>query len=123
MIVFDCSNEDTFHHLSYWIEVITTNTGKLPVILLGNKSDLEAKAVTKERAETFAKQAGFAYFETSALLNLNVETAFLHMAKLMLADCHSQPTILECSKSVRLRNSARFLPLKKKKCVCSSSRK
>ena len=124
MMVYDCSEEESFLHIEYWLGVVTANVaGKLPVVLLGNKSDLAEKAVTRERAEAFAKQGGIDFFETSALESTNVETAFLHITKQMLSDFHTQPTSAVLHKSVKLRNSDRFLRDQKKKCACVASRK
>jgi len=124
MMVYDCSSEESFLHIEYWLGVVTANVAdKLPVVLLGNKSDLDDKAVTRDRAEAYAKQGGIALFETSALLNTNVEAAFLHIAKLMLSAFHAQPDSVTYHKSVKLRNSARFLQNQHKKCLCNSYRR
>lgn len=46
-------------------------------MLIGNKSDLEKdRAVTQEEAMDYAKKNGLMFMETSALDNVNVETAF-----------------------------------------------
>lgn len=124
MMVYDCSSEESFLHIEYWLGVVTANVAdKLPVVLIGNKSDLNDKAVASDRAQAFAQQGGIALFETSALLNTNVEAAFLHIAKLMLGQFRAQPASVACHKSVKLRNSARFLRNQQKKCLCNSSRR
>ncbi len=46
--------------------------------LIGNKSDLEHKrAVTTEEGETFAKENGLIFLETSAKTATNVEEVFI----------------------------------------------
>ena len=48
VIVFDISKPDTFRHTPFWLdEMINYNgKGKVPIVLVGNKSDLRA---TEER--------------------------------------------------------------------------
>jgi len=56
IIVFDLSRRETFDHVERWYEDINKNGDKdISVILVGNKSDLENRAVTKEDAEHKAK--------------------------------------------------------------------
>jgi Ras-related protein Rab-2A len=51
-------------------------------MLVGNKSDLEAKReVSKEEGEAFAAKNGLFFLETSAKTAVNVEAAFLETAR------------------------------------------
>lgn len=50
------------------------------IVLVGNKSDLgHSREVDEEEGKTLAETEGLCFMETSALENLNVEEAFLHM--------------------------------------------
>ena len=40
IILFDLSNRESFEHLPKWIEEVSTNVGDLPMLIVGNKSDL-----------------------------------------------------------------------------------
>lgn len=54
----------------------------MTIMLIGNKSDLEAKrAVSREEGEAFAKQHGLRFLETSAKTAQNVEESFLKTAE------------------------------------------
>ena len=51
-------------------------------MLIGNKSDLEARReVKKEEGEAFAREHGLIFMETSAKASINVEEAFFTLAK------------------------------------------
>lgn len=47
------------------------------IVLVGNKVDMEdARAVTTSEGQQFADEGKYAFFETSAKLNIRVEEAF-----------------------------------------------
>jgi len=68
LLVYDITKLDTLHHLSSWIKEFksTNGTVNIPVIMIGNKSDMEPRMVQINDAEQFAQNNGFLYIETSA---------------------------------------------------------
>ncbi len=64
IIVFDLGRRETFDHVERWYEDINRNGDKdISIILVGNKSDLETRAVTKDEAEHKAQNlSNFIYF-------------------------------------------------------------
>lgn len=44
IIIFDISRPDSFRHVPFWLEELMnySGTGKVPILLVGNKSDLRA---------------------------------------------------------------------------------
>lgn len=55
------------------------------LVLIGNKSDLEAeRKVSKEEAENFAKQKEMLFFEASAKSSENVNESFLALSKRLM---------------------------------------
>ena len=67
MLFFDITKKESFNNLNIWLEEINDNFLNPFIVLFGNKVDVEnSRTVTSEEASKFAKEKGFAYFETSA---------------------------------------------------------
>ncbi|MFX1510528.1 MAG: Rab family GTPase [Promethearchaeota archaeon] len=79
--VFSVTDRASFDHLAGWIEEARKNSGNIPGILIGNKTDLlDQRVVSRQEAEAFAAQAGLQYIETSAKMDENVGDAFRQVA-------------------------------------------
>lgn len=78
LAVFDITKHDSFEHIKNWIDEVHRHTpADLPIVLVGNKSDLEdQRKVTRDEATALAAQLNLSYMETSALNATNVEQAF-----------------------------------------------
>jgi small GTP-binding protein len=60
----------------------TKGTSNVPVVVCGNKCDLEDKrVVSKTEGEELAAKLQATFFETSALANINIENAFRALVK------------------------------------------
>ena len=78
MMVYDVTNENSFHNISRWMRKIEEHANEdVEKILIANKCDLEEKRkVTRERGETLAQNHRIRYVETSALSSSNIDHAF-----------------------------------------------
>ena len=77
-IVYDITNEASFHSISTWYEQAVKEAGKdISIILVGNKCDLESeRKVSKEQGEEKARSMNASFFETSALSTVNIDDIF-----------------------------------------------
>ncbi|KAH0790336.1 small GTP-binding protein [Histomonas meleagridis] len=78
IFVYDITEADTFNSIPEWYRAFADSVGRKSFLfLVGNKLDLEEKrAVDQSTANSFAKDNGFIFFETSALEGTNVDLLF-----------------------------------------------
>ncbi|XP_047244467.1 ras-related protein Rab-19 [Girardinichthys multiradiatus] len=126
MVAYDISRRSTFESVPHWIrEVEQYGAASVVVILVGNKSDLHAqRQVLFEDACTLAEKSGLlAALEMSAKEAQNIDTAFILMARELLArngmaiaeqnsHCSPQFMLSDCSHPIQVTVSDN------KKCGC-----
>jgi small GTP-binding protein len=83
LAVCDFTRPETMKNLKSWLGSFRSVVGEMPVIVLGNKSDLERRFALKE-LEAFGESIGCQVLETSAKTGQNVELAFSEMGKKLL---------------------------------------
>jgi GTPase SAR1 family protein len=83
LLVYDITNEKSFDSIRNWIRNIEEHaSADVERMLVGNKCDMNDKRqVSKERGEKLAVEYGMKFMETSAKLNINIENAFITLAK------------------------------------------
>eukprot|EP01084_Bolivina_argentea_P280433 479597_1 len=80
LLVYDITNRNTFLHVQDWLNELKSFSAndQIVIMIVGNKSDLvHQRQVTYKEGETFAKQNGLLFIETSAKLLINVDDAFI----------------------------------------------
>jgi len=83
LLVYDVTDEKSFSNIRNWIRNIeqhaTENVNKM---LVGNKCDMVDKRVVEaERGKALADEYNIKFMETSAKSSINVEEAFITLAK------------------------------------------
>ena len=68
-VTFDLTKQSTFESVNNWLAEIKNNADSIPIVLFGNKCDIENRKVTKEEAEKFAKE------------NINIKEGFQKLAE------------------------------------------
>jgi small GTP-binding protein len=79
LAVFDVTRKASMDRLADWIENFRSKVGEIPMVVVGNKTDLRSSSVlgiTKEEGTRFASRYMSDYVETSAKDNNGVDEAF-----------------------------------------------
>jgi len=86
MVVFDLTRYPTFNpNVVNWLKELWNFTGKIPVVLIGNKVDLEdLRNVRQTDVQEFADKIPCKYIETSAKTGTAVNDSFYEIALDML---------------------------------------
>ena len=105
LLLYDISERSSFDAINQWIENIKNVKGdNFPVIMIGNKCDLEERDITQIEGELFANEHGFSFEETSCKEGINIEES---VQDLVL-------NILEKKKKENLKENFTFKLSKKK---------
>jgi small GTP-binding protein len=86
LLIFDLTNSGSFEHLPQWIEEVRANVKtEIPLLLVGNKSDLiDQRVVSLEDINNFTNSFNLYYMETSAKTGEGVGDCFYILACLMI---------------------------------------
>ena len=91
ILVFDLTRRSTFQKLEGWYSDLKEKTGVIPLMLFGNKSDLEDQVqVDRQQAEEMARRFNATYVETSALTGDGVEDSFTELARKIVDNIKTQ---------------------------------
>lgn len=83
VIVFALNERETFERIQEIHDDLLTTKGvqSVPLVICGNKSDLDGREVTTEEAQKKAAEMKGKYLETSAKNKINVDNAFMEVVR------------------------------------------
>lgn len=85
LVVFDKTDDRSFDNLDDWVNSFRETLPEVPMVLIGNKIDLEDQIKIKEEsAQKYAQERGMDYLSTSAKTGEKVEDAFKHLIRHVL---------------------------------------
>jgi small GTP-binding protein len=96
LIVYDVTRKSSFDNLDRWFNNLYKQCGEIPVILVGNKTDLvDERVISTEDGTDYAQQRGVTFYETSAKTGHNVFDVMKELAKEILLDKEKAKVLAE----------------------------
>ena len=114
ILMYDITNRESFDTISNWWDDILNNKEKdFPVILVGNKCDLEnERMVQKEEGENIAKEYNVKFYETSNKDGINIEESSRELIRMVLNYNSNDISSQKLSKKKLERRSCIFSKIK-----------
>ena len=118
VLVYDVTNSESFESLKFWINSLKSYLGEksLPIVINGNKIDLDDRDISADDAKKFAKENNFKYFETSAKSGVGVDELFREIVNQILEQKDKTEDTKDERKSCKLQNDKGNTKQKKKGC-------
>ena len=88
IILYDLTNLKSLEQTPQWIQIVRNNAGDIPIILVGNKSDLvRQREITNEHIEKVIQKHGVASsMEISATTGENIERMLINLTSKILTE-------------------------------------
>ena len=87
IILFDLTNRESFDHVPKWLEEVKKESGNIPILLVGNKSDLiNERVVSLDEARQISKDLNMFYVESSAKNGKGVGDVFAILSLLIIGE-------------------------------------
>jgi small GTP-binding protein len=85
LLVCDMSDKNTLYPVEYWKNQLFSKAGEVPVIVVGNKTDLSSETgISEENLKGMAGKLKAPYMLTSAKSGEKVDDIFYRLAKMLL---------------------------------------
>ncbi|KAK3793814.1 hypothetical protein RRG08_011785 [Elysia crispata] len=82
LLLYDVTNKNSFDNIRAWLgEIQEYAQDDVVIMLLGNKCDCHERVIRKEDGDRLSKEYGVAFMETSAKTGMNVDLAFMAVAR------------------------------------------
>tara|TARA_B100001093_G_scaffold319768_1_gene305051 strand:- start:908 stop:1549 length:642 start_codon:yes stop_codon:yes gene_type:complete len=108
IILFDVTDPLTFHNIPSWIKELKFNSdnSKLPIVLVGNKTDLYNRKISKKEAEKLAEEYKIPYLENSCKSYTSTSAIFDNLIRQIVKRIHKSDIlpngIRECNSRVTI---------------------
>lgn len=86
IIFFDVSSSLSYRNVPNWYRCIDRMVGKIPMVLCGNKIDLENERQVKPKDILFNRKKSIPYCEISVKTWQNCDAPFLYILQLLVND-------------------------------------
>lgn len=95
LILFDLTAPATFAHVQQWYDEVVSACQKIPIIIIGNKSDLPFKDKIAEKAEKLSNSIGSPFYRTSAKTGEQMELVFSKITEMIMHESKINQNTLE----------------------------
>ncbi|CAI2376542.1 unnamed protein product [Moneuplotes crassus] len=113
LLVYDITDSTTFDKINYWMKQIAQNVSSIPIIMVGNKTDIESlRAMEYQEGKNKATELGLEFYEVSAKSGEGVNEAF---DQLIIRALQNSPQKLNPKAKKNSRKNKVVLKSKKKK--------
>ena len=121
ILMYDITNRETFERLQIWLNLIKQMTNEIPIILVGNKLDLEdseehGRIVEYNEGDDFANENEIDFFEVSAVSGANIDNVFISIAEKVLNSLQRERLL--SVENIKIEEDKEKVKVKKKKCGC-----
>lgn len=122
LLLYDIGNRKSFNDIVGWLKDIQCNLSKndnntwlnsMTLYLIGNKVDLQSRAVEYKEAVEFAMKNNIEYYEVSCKWNLNINEVIYNMVFTTYKKINKQP---DSQKLIKLKSAAKTEVSKMKCC-------
>lgn len=87
IVMFDLTSKHSFKQVLFWVRDLRTVCGlDIPIVLLGNKSDLSSREVKDSQIERLCRDLNMKYFEVSVKDNINIDNPFIYLTRELIGD-------------------------------------
>jgi Ras-related protein Rab-5C len=96
LVVYDVTSADSFEKSKMWLKELNEKApANIQITLVGNKIDLDQRMVSRDLADSVAKQHSLPYFEVSAKENIGIDDMFRSIAKSLPQTTHDKKVQLQ----------------------------
>ena len=120
LLVYDITCHESFSDINKWLQEINKNESTKPMVLIGNKSDLEEKReVPKEEGMGYAKNVAknIPFYETSCKTGDNVDKAIMDLVN-QIYNKYSSNNKIENIENIEIVKEKDNKDIKEKKKCC-----
>ena len=126
LVCYDLTQRETFNRIKLWLDEINETYKNIPIVLLGNKSDMiNERKITEKEAKEFAEKYSLPYYETSAKNKTNIKESILFLTNTVykkIKDSDNKTFSLEESNKNKDENCCLFKKRKKEKVIQSDKK-
>jgi len=85
IVMFDVTSRVTYRNVPHWYKDLVRVCEKIPIVLVGNKCDVQDRVVHPKMIH-FHRKKNLQYYDISAKSNYNFEKPFLYIARKLCGD-------------------------------------